>query len=143
MMIVNDELDELSQPSRANAKSGRDLVGNIVAFFRLRYVFWSRDPDLARSAMREMNAPYVKSEDLGLELVRGQQRRAQIVDNVAKLVLSQYPAIDAEEASAIAWMFTDIYLSEVRMWLNDEHPTVEAGIRRLRRLLTLAARGLP
>jgi AcrR family transcriptional regulator len=146
MMIVNDELDALSATERAQVRRSRDLVGDLVAFLRPRYTYWARDPDLARAAMREMNAPYVESPDLGLELLRGQRRRQQIVVAIAHIVRARYRAAGhalEDDPDTIAWLFADIYLSEVRLWLNDAHPTVESGLRRLRALFELAVHGLP
>jgi AcrR family transcriptional regulator len=122
MMIVNDELDEISKTPQAPPESGHDVVDDLLAFFRQRYEFWVDDPELARAAMREMNAPYVESTEIGIELLRGLRRRAQIVECVAH-ILRMRSAIDnityADDLDVVAWFLTDIYLSEVRLWLND------------------------
>jgi AcrR family transcriptional regulator len=145
MMIVNDELDEISKTPQALPNAGDDLVDDLLAFFRQRYAFWVGDPELARAAMREMNAPYVESSEIGIELLRGLRRRAQIVECVAHILRTR-SAIDnvtyADDLDVVAWFLTDIYLSEVRLWLNDERPTVDSGIGRLRRMFLLATTGV-
>ncbi len=145
MMIVNDQLDEISKTPQRAPVAGRDVVDDVLAFFRQRYAFWVQDPELARAAMREMNAPYVQSKDIGIELLRGLRRRAQIVECVAHILRSRAAdegIIFADDLDVVAWFLTDIYLSEVRLWLNDERPTVEAGIARLRRMFALATGGI-
>jgi AcrR family transcriptional regulator len=145
MMIVNDELDEISKTPQALPEAGDDIVDDLLGFFRQRYAFWVDDPELARAAMREMNAPYVESTEIGIELLRGLRRRAQIVECVAHILRTR-SAMDnvsyADDLDVVAWFLTDIYLSEVRLWLNVERPTVGGGIDRLRRMFALAITGV-
>jgi hypothetical protein len=46
-----------------------------------------------------------------------------------------------DDAETLAWAFYDIYITEVRLWLNGTAPNLEDGLARLRRLLRIVAIG--
>jgi AcrR family transcriptional regulator len=139
MTLVNADLAELSDDAVKALGPNADIVDQIVAFFRSRYEYWSRNPSLSRAAFREMSARDGASD------VTGAARRALTAKRLSEL-LAEYnlrlPADDQNDTQAFAELFTAIYLGEVRMWLHDDVPNVESGVARLRRLIELAAHGM-
>ena len=144
MMIINDDLDQLNQTLVETPQTGA-LIDQLTDFFRKRYQYWASEPRLSRPAVQETFDFLSRSTGQGPETARFYARRGRIVDllstiiknkQAAKKICTDYPP---EE---IASLFMTIYLTEVRRWLNDEHPQVETGIAHLRKLMALALCGV-
>jgi AcrR family transcriptional regulator len=151
MLIVNDELDALTETAFATLPKKASLLARLLHVFLPRYEFWGRDPALSRHVVHEVFAPFVNSGEDGpngddvTETARFRAREPRIVAQIAGLVgeLQRAGTItSSEEPELIAQLFWDIYLSENRNWLATKSPDVPEGIRHLRRVLTLAIKGL-
>lgn len=142
LMLVNDDLDAITASATDGIRANAPLASQLVAFFRPRYEYWATAPELARAAMRVMGGSYLPGAAEG-ELARGLARRAQVVGALSTLVAR------AEDAGArlrgdretACWLFYDIYLTELRLWLNEQRPSVRTGLSRLERLFSLALDG--
>src|SRR6266851_5521953 len=53
MMLVNDDLDALSEPAFAAALRKGPLIEQLCAFFRPRFEYWAGQPEFARYAVWE------------------------------------------------------------------------------------------
>jgi len=144
LMVVNDELDRITSASQPGASKDVSLSEQLVEFFRPRYAFWARYPEISRAAMREMATSRPPSE-AGAEAARGEARRAKTVGKVCDILAAHVnagtirPSLDID---AMAWIIMAIYLTEVRLWLNDADPAVELGLARLRRPFDVLVAGL-
>ncbi|WP_194722694.1 TetR/AcrR family transcriptional regulator [Noviherbaspirillum malthae] len=145
MMIINDDLDEINASSAATVDLDSPLIDQLTAFFTARYAYWASEPALARPAVQEtFDFLGIKGEQ-GPETARFYARRPKIEKLLADIIGRQQAAgniADDVESSLIASLFMTIYLTEVRRWLNQADPRVDAGIARLRELLALAIRGI-
>lgn len=145
MMIINDDLDEINASSAAATDAGLPLIDQLTTFFTARYAYWASEPALARPAVQEtFDFLGIKGEQ-GPETARFYARRPKIEKLLADIIGRQQDAgtiADDVESSLIASLFMTIYLTEVRRWLNQADPQVDAGIARLRELLALAIRGI-
>ena len=139
MSLVNADLATLSDDAVSTLAENADLVDKIVAFFRSRYEYWSRDPSLSRAAFREMSA-----RGNGVDLAVG-ARHSRIEQRLAALIQAdneRLPAVKQNDPYAFAALFSAIYLGDVRRWLHTNELNAEAGISHLRVLIALAARGM-
>ena len=106
-------------------------------------MFWGREPQLSRAALREIGTSYAPGEP-GAELARGIGRRSRVVERLAQ-ALEAWMAATAtrgvDDAATLAWTFYDIYITEVRLWLNGAAPDLPDGLARLRRLLRIVTIG--
>ena len=142
LMIVNDDLDRLTEHPHVFDLT-TPLEDQLVAFFAPRYVFWGREPQLSRAALREIGTSYAPGEP-GVELARGVGRRSRVVERLADALTGWMTATGThglDDAETLAWTFYDIYITEVRLWLNSADPSLEDGLTRLRRLLRIVTIG--
>ncbi|RJF92273.1 TetR/AcrR family transcriptional regulator [Noviherbaspirillum saxi] len=145
MMIINDDLDEVNDTSAYIVDHKAPLVDQVTAFFKVRYAYWACEPSLARPAVKETFDFLGSANVQGPETARFYARRPKILSMLTGIVKDgQESGMIADDVSAdlIASLFITIYLTEVRRWLSQDEPLVEAGIARLRELLALAIRGI-
>jgi len=145
MMIINDDLDEINESSVASIDPKLPLIDQLTAFFTARYAYWASEPALARPAVQETFDFLGVTGEQGPETARFYARRPKIEKLLADIIRQQQEAgmiAGDVESSLIASLFMTIYLTEVRRWLNQASPKVNAGIARLRELLALAIRGI-
>ena len=143
MMVVNDELDELSRRTFATMPGNAVLLEQLVHVFALRYKYWVSDLGLSRYALHEMHGSFANGAQGDVEPERFQERRHQMIDELARLVAAAQSAgaVDtALDARTGARFVLDLYIGESRQWLSLERPTARAGIARLREVLELALR---
>jgi AcrR family transcriptional regulator len=145
MMIVNDDLDALTEPALKGALAETTLIDQVLAFFRPRFEYWAREPQFSRYAVREMFEFLTHGEDPGIETARFRARRSQLVARLSELVRRKQEAgriARDEDPEMVAWLFLAIYLSENRQWVEARKPEIRTVIGRLRQLLRLAIRGI-
>jgi AcrR family transcriptional regulator len=145
MMLVNDDLDALTEPAFAAALGKGPLVEQLCAFFRPRFEYWARQPEFSRYAVWEMFEFVTHAGDTGEQAARFRARRSALVAKLADLVQRKQRAkrLDArEDAATIAWLFMAIYLAENRKWLEAHKPDIRVVSARLRRLLRLAIKAI-
>jgi AcrR family transcriptional regulator len=145
MMLVNDDLDALTVPALEAIPREAPLVEQLIGFFRPRVEYWASEPEFSRYAVREMFEFATHGEDTGDETARFRRRRTQLVRKLTELVARKQEdgRIDrSEDPEMIAWLFLAIYLSENRQWLENHREHTDLVLGRLRRLLSLAIRGI-
>ncbi|MGI4719161.1 MAG: TetR/AcrR family transcriptional regulator [Janthinobacterium lividum] len=144
MMIVNDDLDAVNAELAQAAWDG-PLIDQLTAFFRRRYEYWASEPRIARPAVQETFDFLSLTAGQGPETARFYARRGSISELLTGLIAAKQRGgrIASDYAAEdIASLFMTIYLTEVRRWLNQDDPQVEQGMARLRKLMSLALRGV-
>ena len=141
-LIFNDELIELASQAFAKSSSAAALADRLVAVFHDFYVYFARQPNLARFLLRELTF-YTH----GHEARRFQAHRDQIVAGVAALVTRARTdgiIAAAGDDTLVARAIFDIYTAEVRRWLADDRnePNLAQGLTALRRVLQILVDGL-
>jgi AcrR family transcriptional regulator len=147
MMIVNDELDDITETAFATLPKKASLLVQLVHILAPRYAFWGKDPDLSRVAVQETFAFLARPNEDGrqTETARFYAAQPHIVAKIAEIAAEQQRAGAITKRAApelVARLILDIYLSEVRNWLAAPDPDVAAGVNDLRRVLGLAIAGL-
>jgi AcrR family transcriptional regulator len=147
MMLVNADLDAITETTFATLPVTTSLLEQLVHLFAPRYAFWARDPSLSRHVVRETFAYFaaVDETDRSTETARFHSRQPRMLAKIAEIVDAQQRAgaIARREGSEIvAELIWDIYLSENRNWLAQPEPDVTSGVEHLRRILALAIDGL-
>tara|TARA_R110000851_G_scaffold73980_1_gene163190 strand:+ start:70467 stop:71135 length:669 start_codon:yes stop_codon:yes gene_type:complete len=145
MMIVNDDLDEVSEQAELAIDANKALPEQITAFFRPRYEYWAAHPALGRPIVREIMDVVGATNEPGPEIARFYERRPRMVAAMRQIVSrgqASGQATQTASASLIASLFLTIYLAEVRRWLNQEKPDAAEGLARFRELVDLAIRGV-
>jgi AcrR family transcriptional regulator len=82
LMVLNDELERITEASVSALTGKAPLVEQLVAFYRPRFAFWASDVDLARAATEGiyMSRP---PGDAGVELGRVLRRQRRLVTALA------------------------------------------------------------
>lgn len=147
LLIVNDDMDclhvETSQTILAGKKR-RPLRENVLDFYRVRYEYLAKYPEISRPYVKEVfNFMAVRPEDVGMEARRHLERRGEVVVELAKIIAAHASARTARSANPhlVARLIHAIYLSANRAWLESEALNAAQGLRRFSELFDLAAAG--
>jgi len=138
LMSINDDLDKLTDVAFKAAGVNQSLLDQIITFFRHRYRFWSQHPDLYQAAVREMSTSSFSSGETGREMARDIGRRAQALQRLTTILNRSAEKGElriSTQIEGVARILLDIYLTELRFWLNADQPQIEPGIERLRYLI--------
>lgn len=144
LMVLNDELERITEASVAALSRKVPLVEQLVAFYRPRFTFWASDVNMARAATEGIYASQPPGA-AGLELERVHRRQRRLVEALAAAVET-----DARNrrltlrrpAETIADAIHYLYIGELRVWLNGEKPRAAAALERLAMLFGLLAGGM-
>ena len=145
LLIVNDELDAVSAEGQTVLDRPGALIERLLGYFRLRYRYWASEPRLARPALRETFDFLNPEAQPDAETQRFHSRPTLMMGQVEQAVREAQAAgeVDAAvPAGLAASMVVSLYLIEVRRWLADAEPQLDAGLDRLRAVLALLLRGL-
>ena len=141
LMVYNDHLEKLpaSEPD-----SDAPLIEQLVSFYRPRFEFWGRHPQLSRFVVREVFDPIDREPAAAAQTVRFRNRRQSVVSEIQRMVERRQVVgeIDSTcDAALVAQLIHNIFLSENRQWLESPEPQTDLGVERLRALLKLAIGG--
>lgn len=143
LMVLNDELAEITDASIAGVDRRLSLVAQLVAFYRRRFEYWSSDLALARAATGQVyatNQPLHKPERARVEL--RQQRLVAAIGEIVSTYASRKGLALHDDPDVVASAIHYLYIGELRVWLGDRAPKVDAALARLRRLFGLALHGV-
>jgi AcrR family transcriptional regulator len=144
LMVLNDELERITEASVSALNGKVPLVNQLVAFYEPRFAFWASDVDMARAATEAIYTSRPPG-DAGLELGRVHRRQRRLVTALAT-------AVDTEArkrrvalrrpAEAVADAIHFLYIGELRVWLNGKRPRAAAALARLEVLFGLLVGGI-
>ena len=141
LMVYNDHLEKLPASETDN---DAPLIEQLVSFYRPRFEFWGRHPQLSRFVVREVFDPVDREPAAAAQTVRFRNRRQSVVSEIQRMVERRQVVgeIDSTcDAALVAQLIHNIFLSENRQWLESPEPQTDLGVERLRALLKLAIGG--
>jgi AcrR family transcriptional regulator len=144
LMVLNDELERITEASVAALTGKVSLTEQLVAFYRPRFTFWASDVDLARAATEGIYTSRPPGET-GLELARVHRRQRRLVTSLAAAVEAEARRRRValrQPAETIADAIHFLYIGELRVWLNSKRPRAAAALARLERLFGLLIEGM-
>ncbi len=149
LMIVNDELDAVTEASQAAwVESPGPLLDRLCGFFGERYRYWASEPALSRPVLQqtsELVAGQDGPAELAEEMHRFHARREVVLTQLATIVLQAQAAGEAApdlDARRVASVFMTLYVTEVRRWLHEPNPKAASGMKQLREQFALVIRGV-
>ena len=145
VMIVNDDLDELTAQNLRDWAEDRPLLELLVEFGTGRYAYWAPQPQIARYALREITAFMLGRPDPGPESIRFRDRVPTVIEGLANVIARKQSAgllRSTAPAALIADLIWGIYNTEVKFWLENDKPNLRKGVARLRDLFAIAIEGL-
>lgn len=144
LMSITDDLDPLTESAFRDLDPAQPVVDQLCAFFRPRYVFWARFPELSRVATREMAASHSPGQ-AGGELERGIRRRTHTLARLREILQRAAEAGRLRrdvDLDAIARVLLYVYLSELRFWLGADAPQPDDAVAKFRGLAEAVLIGL-
>jgi AcrR family transcriptional regulator len=148
LMVVNDELDALTEQGQRWVERPGPLLDRLAGFFAERYRYWLADPALARPTLEhtyDLLGEPGELEQASEPAQRFFARRRLMLAQLKTMVLQAQAAGEAAadlDAERVASLFLALYVSEQRRWMQQAAPEPAAGIRRLRETLELVMRGV-
>jgi len=144
LMVLNDELERITEASVAALTGKGPLVQQLVEFYRPRFAFWASDVDLARAATAGIYVSQPPGQT-GLELSRVHRRQRRVVTALAAAVeveARKRRAMLRRPAETTADAIHYLYIGELRVWLGASRPRVSAALERLEMLFGLVIDGM-
>jgi AcrR family transcriptional regulator len=149
LMVVNDELDALTEQGQRWVERPGPLLDRLAGFFAERYRFWLADPALARPTLEhtyDLLGEEGEAEQASEPTQRFFARRRLMLAQLKTMVLQAQAAGEAAadlDAERVASLFLALYVSEQRRWMQQASPLpAAAGARHLRETLALVIRGV-
>lgn len=145
VMIVNDDLDELTGEDEFALADDRPLLELLVDFAQRRYAYWVQQPQIGRYALREITSFMLGRPDPGPEAILFRDRVSTVIGQLEGLIARKQAAglvRNPAPSRLIADLIWGIYNTEVKFWLENERPELAAGVNRLRDLFAIAIEGL-
>ena len=136
LMSITEGLDLIAESAFASLDKSSPPVEQLTEFFRSRYLFWERHRGLFFAATQKLSGGYVDGSPP--ELDRAKIRRAHTKSCVLEILSRAQGTGGIKKAIPLenmASIIVDIYLQELRFWLNDDAVGLEEGLDHLRSLL--------
>lgn len=142
LMIINDELEGVTEETLAKLNPRSPLLDKITAIFRARFTYWAGS-GLSRAALGEVfsaSAPSASSERQRFDL-----RREALVATIAELVAREQRAGRIRKglaAADVAAMFMALYRGQLLAWIATEPLDPDVATARLRTFFQTVIAGL-
>ncbi len=139
-LIINDQLDEVTQSAQAAIDPAASLIDNLLKVAELHYQFFGEQPALSRLALREMIF-----YETGAQAGRFQNTRQHLIElfgRAVELARTQNGIVTKESASFVGWIIFSIFQVELRRWLSSDELDLDVGLKALERAFALLINGL-
>jgi AcrR family transcriptional regulator len=139
-LIINDQLDEVTQSAQAAIDPAASLIDNLLKVAELHYRFFGEQPALSRLALREMIF-----YETGAQAGRFQNTRQHLIElfgRAVELARTQNGIATKESASFVGWIIFSIFQVELRRWLSPDELDLDTGLKALERAFALFINGL-
>jgi AcrR family transcriptional regulator len=137
--LFNDEHVEVTRQAVAHTSARRPFLEQCIDGFRPYYEYFARNPEFARSVLREATF-YVPRP--GNHAFEAMQRSVARITDIVTRSRTRGEIDSPQDDAAIANLVFELYQVECRRWLANPKPKVEDGLSSLRETLELVARGL-
>ena len=139
-LIFNEELNAITDVALAAPRAGQPLAAQLAAVFAVHYRWLAAKPELARILLQELTFYSSGKQAATFHAIRG--RLIGGVEALVRAAKENGEICSRESAELIARHVFFTYSASLRWWIAGPDPDPEAGIRDLKRLLTLQVEGL-
>jgi AcrR family transcriptional regulator len=139
-LIINDQLDEVTQIAMAAIDPTASLIDNLLKVVELHYRFFGEQPALSRLALREMI--FYESGTQASRFQNTRQHLIELFGRAVELAKGQNGIATKEDPSFVGWTIFSVFQVELRRWLSSDELDLNAGLRSLERALVLLINGL-
>ncbi|WP_330212011.1 TetR/AcrR family transcriptional regulator [Pseudomonas sp. Z18(2022)] len=141
LLIFNRVIPPLIEQGRTNSRRPRTLTNKMVAFFEPFYQAYAKETPLYRIVLGQLLS--------GTESVHARENdaiRTEMIAYLAKMIGGLAPDSSNELSGHLtlqARSFYYLYFASVRVWLSQDNPVPDQGLRDLRDLFALHISGIP
>ena len=132
LICIQEELDELGISTFKKLRPAAPVSEQVVEYLSPRYAYWERYRALFFAATQQLTGKY--DGDIPPELGRAKSRRAQTQGRVAEILergkANNEIGVDVD-VDAVSRILLDVYLQELRFWLNDDQVELKQGVQQL------------
>jgi AcrR family transcriptional regulator len=142
LMIINDELEGVTDRTLAGLNPRSPLLDQVIAIFRARFAFWSGS-GLSRAALGEVFS--VSAPSASIERQRFDLRRRALVARIAEIVAREQSAGRIRKGPAaadVAALFMAMYRGQLLDWIATDPLDPDVATARLRTFVRTAIEGL-
>ena len=139
-LIFNEELIAITDVALAAPRPGQPLAAQLAAVFAVHYRWLAGKPALARILLQELT--FYSSGKQAATFHRIRQRLIDCLKALGRRAQERGEVKSREDPRLIARHIFFTYSASLRWWIAEAEPHPEAGMKELRRLLTLQVEGL-
>ena len=139
-LIFNEELNAITDVALAAPRPDQPLVDQLMAVFRVHYVWLGGKVVLARILLQELT--FYSSGKQASTFLGIRKRLIEGIEALVSQVQRERKIHSREKASLIARHIFFVYSASLRWWIAAPRPDPRRGIADLRRLLKLQIGGL-
>ena len=139
-LIVNEELEEVTDNALSAAKPQRPLIEQLMAIFRCHYDYFAKNPVLSRILLREL--VFYSSGKQAEKFHEIRRRLMAAIEDLVREAQQARRIRPREDAPLIARHIFFTFSAAVRWWIATPHPNPRSGLKDLRKLIKLQIRGL-
>jgi AcrR family transcriptional regulator len=139
-LIINDQLDEVTQAAQAAIDPTTSLIDNLLKVAELHYRFFGEQPALSRLVLREMI--FYESGAQAGRFLNTRQHLIELFGRAVGFAKAQNGITTKESPSFVGWTIFSIFQVELRRWLSSDDLDLDAGLKALERALALFITGL-
>lgn len=139
-LVFNDVLDKVVDEAFASIDPRKNLSAQVTAVFSHFYRAFHERATLARILLREL-VFFSEGKQAG-QYLANRRRILEGLEQLARKAVERRKVRSSEDPAEIAKAFFFLYSGEIRLWLSDQQPDLEAGLASLQRVFALLGRGL-
>jgi AcrR family transcriptional regulator len=138
-LLFNEEHTQVTELALARTPIGKSFLDQCIEGFRPYFDYFGRNPQLARSVLREATF-YVPGQ--GNHAFEAMQRSVARITGIVTRARARGEIDSPQDDAALAHIIFELYQIECRRWLAVTRPDVEDGLAQLRETLAVVARGM-
>ena len=139
-LVVNEELEKVTERAEASVKASASLVQNLLSVAGFHYAFFAQQPTLSRLVLREM-VFYETGAQAG-RFQRTRERLITLFGRSVELAMERKIISSKEPPHFIGWAIFAVFQVELRRWLSDDDPELSQGLKDLDRAFTFVIKGM-
>lgn len=140
-LLFNEDHRRVTAQAIAATDSRKRFLDQNIDGFRFYYRYFGKHPEFARSVLREATF-YKPRTPLGTSAGEATHRSMDRIRGIVENARRRKEITTDADDQAITLLIFEIYQIEARRWLAGPELDVEAGLRELRKVLTLLLEGL-
>lgn len=143
LLVIQDDLRQATNSGTEAVATRGSLTARLVRLYRPRFEFWASNMALTKSA----SDPILAGEWSGVQasFSRIGRSQARLLNSIAGILTKH--AVDTgltmrNDATVIAQAVHYMYIGELRAWINEPQPCIEAALANLEQHFDLLIYGI-